>query len=190
MALSLTDANHQTVGSTQLQQPLISDTTNTPSGNGSQVIFFQKPSSGNYTLTVSNSQGKTYRMNIYEYDVDGGLSFHDIEGSLSVNGTNTIQLNFDKVNATNSQANKIVTFQTLLDDITTLAKLGDIKRNASNALINTTHQAQKNALKGNTVVEKIQLQTLLKLVIAEHPNLMTDTAFQILQADILYLEDH
>lgn len=190
LTLTLKDKNGNPVGASFLQQPLQGDGTAIVAGSPMNELYDQEPSTDSYTLTISGASNQIYTVKGFLYDVNGNVKPFTLTGVTDANNQNTLALGFDSQNLNNDTSTKITTINSFLSDLLDLYALKLIKTGAYESLKALGENVQKQMQKHNTFVVKIDLQVLALLLKVEKGNLITDSAYQILSADVQYLQSH
>lgn len=185
--ITLTDSNNNTVGESFTQQPLANDDNPTQTNSPIQIFYLAQPQTQNYKLTLSSSSDKTYNLHTYLYDQDGNVNVLDQNGLIGPGKTDSFTVSFDKQNSNNSSNTKIVTFQSLIDDINEAKILKLINNNGvyNSLLAKTTISQIINLINKNTSVNI--LNAMLNEVNAQREKGISQDAYQILFYDIDYL---
>lgn len=156
-----------------------------------QIFYLPKPQTQDYHLTISSSTDKIYDLHAYLYDQDGNVNVLNQNGLIGPNKTDSFTISFDQQSSDNSKNTKIVTFQSLIDDINEAKSLNLIKPWIADTLIRLTKSSQKNYDKGRKQIAKIQLNVFENIIksIRKSP-LIKEDAYQILLYDVRYLQNN
>lgn len=186
----LQNSNGDTIGNQFIQNPIIDPITGNTSGNSSLNDFFLKPDLGNYFILVTDpgSDPQNYRLNLYLYDKNANLTLKKIQGIISSGKQDSIKIQFDHDNANNTKADRIITFDSLLQDITQAENLSMISHKARVSLRNYANKAKKDSLFGRKNFVKLDLDLLLLYLKIYKAHGVMDMAFTILSNDAKYLE--
>lgn len=166
VSINLLNNSGENIGETYLQSP-IQDPLGISNNNIGllKMLYFKKPSSGNYSVLLSSNVSEGYTLQSYEYDINGNVKQNAFTGVVGNNNSDTYLINFDKDNSNNSSAYQEVTFMSLKNDIKTFYSLGKIKKAAfKNLLLLQVDLAEKlstkskKATKALLVVVKSQIQ--------------------------------
>lgn len=188
---SLEDATNNPIGTSFIQNPIINPLN--PSSSSSpakRIIYLPKPETGLYDLTLSSTTNTPYTAKIFLYDEDGNVVLSTPSGILSNNNTDTITIDFKKNGNTSSDTERIVTFQSVIDDITDLRTHSDIKKEKlKNDLIKLMQKAEGivNAAKFKKNELKQKFNDFEKNLKKNRGKNMTEEAYQILLFDIQFL---
>lgn len=191
----LKDSTGNLHGEQFIQQPLIDDLNRTDT-NGFSVKFFysNKPPNGQYQVELTSENTQNYDIKMYLYDKSGNVNIFDQSGLTSQNSSDTFSINFDSQTFSNSSSQKIVIFQSLIDDIKEAHSLNLAHKSAAKVLTELAKSAKSDYEKGESKIALIKLQALEKLLTAFHrvPGefLIHDNAYQILLYDVNYLKTH
>ena len=160
-------------------------------GTGVNEFLLPEPSEGNYTVTLSSTQNKDYVLNASSFESDGSNMVHTFEGIISPNTDDVLNLNYSQTQV--SDADRIVTFQSTLDDIQQLKELSLIKDKKLVAkLIRFVEKAQKEASK-NKIKQTLKTLNELKELLNEereddedenNDSGLDKTAYKILLYDV------
>lgn len=191
LTVTLKDSNNNPVGTSYVQQPLTGAETGLTAGNPIQLLYMEQPTSGAYSLTVSGSTNQVYTLKGYLYDKDGNVKPFTQSGATGPNNQNTITINFDNQNLTNDSTQKNITIETFLNDLTSLYNTNQIKKGGYKSLTSLGKNVQKDIQKHNKIALKVHLGVLKTLLgVDKKIGLLTDTAYQILLADVQYLQNY
>lgn len=186
--ISLKDFNNNIVGENFIQQPLVSDDNSAQSNSSIKIFYLPKPQTQDYHLTISSSIDKVYDLHVYLYDQDGNVNVLDQNGLIGPDRTDNFTISFDKQNSSNSKNTKIITFQSLIDDINEAKNLKFINNNGvyNSLLAKATISQIINQINKNT--SKNILNSLLNELNAQKEKHITEDSYQILIYDINYLK--
>ncbi len=189
------DSNGNPVGEQFIQQPLVNDgNINQKSGSPLKFFYFKKPPSGQYQVELTSPETQDYDLKMYLYDKNGNVNIFNQSGLIGKNSPESFSINFDPQSSDNSSTQKIVTFQSLIDDIKEAQSLNLINKNAANSLLMIAKSAKNNYEKGLRKVSLLELGILQKLLNTLHgvpyKILIDEKAYQILLYDLNYLKIH
>lgn len=131
-----------------------------------KVIYFAKPESGNYTLTIDSPSSNTYQLDGYIYDQDDGTKLFTRKSIVGHSNNDTYEISFDKQSVDGSEIiNPTVSFETLIADLSDLHLAGNISKKGSyNYISNKIQQAQKyhvsNPQKSESILNDIRQQLI------------------------------
>ncbi|MEM4270855.1 MAG: hypothetical protein QXO70_02040, partial [Candidatus Pacearchaeota archaeon] len=115
-------------------------------------------------------------------------------GFIGQNTKEIIDINFNRQNSDNSSAEKIVTFQGLIEDINEAKFLNLINKSAANSLLAIAKNAKKQYENDRRKIAITQLNTLKKLLNSynkiPYELLIKMEAYRILLYDVDYLISH
>ena len=193
--IALQDALGNTIGEQFIQQPLIDDHNGSgTSGSPLKIFYLKKPTNGQYQIELTSPSTQNYDLKIYLYDKDGNVNIFNQSILIGQNSSESFSINFDPEYSDNSSAQKIVTFQVLIDDIKEARSLNLINKNAANSLLMIAKSAKNDYEKGKRKIALIKLRTIEKLLNSFHaiPKeiLIKEKAYQILLYDVDYLKAH
>lgn len=153
-----------------------------------KILYLQKPLSGKYQIILSYTKG-IYDIEFYLYDKEGNVKVVKEKGVSSINNE-TFIIDFNRENSDNSSSEKIVTFESLIEDIRELRSLKLMNGTIAEAMIDLVRLTQKikKLNKPNAVFS--QLNNLEKIVKINKGILIKEDAYQILMYDITYLKSH
>jgi hypothetical protein len=192
ISYTLQNNNGDTIGDQFIQNPIIDPKTGNPGGNPSLNDFFRKPPSGNYTVTITDpgKDPQNYKLDLYLYDKDANMALKKIQGIISSGKQDNVNIKFDHDSVNNTQADRVVTFKSLLQDITDAENLLTITHRAGVSLRNYANKAQNDNLAVRKKFVKLDLDLLLLYLKIYKGHGVSDTAFTILSNDAKYLEEH
>lgn len=180
--IHLYDTTNNEIGDQYIQEPIV-DPSGQASSNGGAVkmLYFQKPSSGNYSVVVSSNSSKGYSLQSYEYDKNGNVKQGNFNGVVGSSDTDTYNVNFNKDNSNNSTINSKTTFKSLRSDIKTYYLLGKIKRFPIYSLLLLQVDLAENFSKKSNKATKAVLIVLKGLIQNEKGrSITTDAANSLL----------
>lgn len=189
--IELKTASGSAIGSSFIQQPLISDTQDNSgisAGSPLTIYLVPQPASGTYYLNITGQDGQPYNVDAYLYDKDGNV--HDpihLNGNLTNKGTQAQEITFDNQTVANDTISSIITFDTFISDINRLQDQNQLQKGPATALGALARTAAKSLDKKNTLPSKVQLFALKGLLDIFHNRGITDAAYNILSSDIQYL---
>ena len=185
--VQIKDSAGNILGNQFLQQPLVSDDNNKPSGDPLRMVYVQKPPSGNYQISLTSGSNETIYTNLYSYDIDGNVNTESIPIILNTDKPSIFNLNFNNQNANNTSVEKIVTFDSLISDIRTLNNLHLINTRSADELIKSIMKLQKNYNKKFKILTKIELRFMKESLRFYDKKLINQEAREIIERDILDL---
>lgn len=154
----------------------------------STYLYFEKPSSGNYTIEVDSSENKEYKLQTLLYDKNGEVQMENYNGVVFANITKVYNLYFDKNDSKLSTSSPTHTLQILRSDIDYLYERGFItKSTVYERLIRNVEKAI--ALEGST--NQNDIRRLLNIL--EHElrivknTYVLEPAYSILREEINFL---
>jgi len=163
-------------------------------GTGVNEFLLPEPENGKYEIKLSGRKSGFYEMNIASFENNGDNALNKIRGIISSNNDETIEVDYSQQNSNNSGVEKIVTFQTLIDDIKEAQSLKLINKGLSNSLIALLRNAEKNYQKGMKNIVFIQLNIFEKLINQTrgkfNGKILDENVYQILLYDVEYLKSH
>ena len=163
-------------------------------GTGVNEFLLPEPENGKYEIKLSSKKSGFYEMNIASFENDGDDRLNKIRGIIGSSNDETIEIDYSQENSNNSGVEKIVTFQTLIEDIKEAQSLKLINKGLSNSLIALLKNAEKNYQKGMRNIVFIQLNIFGKLINETrgkfNGKILDERAYQILLYDVEYLKTH
>jgi hypothetical protein len=190
ITITVKDSNGNAVGESFIQQPLVNDDNPSQVNSPIQIFYLPQPQTQDYHLTISSSTDKIYDLHAYLYDQDGNVNVLDQNGLIGTGKTDNFTINFDQQNFSNSKNTKIVTFQSLIDDINEAKTLKLINNNGvyDSLLAKAAISQIINLINKNTSLNI--LNSLLNELNAQRGKHITENAYQILLYDVNYLKSH
>lgn len=186
--VSLRDSSGNVVGEQFTQQPVSNPLDILQSsGNPVKITYLRKPSSGSYHVDVSHSQGKAYILTNYLYDQNGSVAMTEYQGAAGVN-SETFDVTFDKLQSTGSSIQRIVTFQSVKNDITELSNDGLIKNNIAQRLLRLLDQIEDDVNSGNLDSANRRLSRIYDILQRERGSDISGEAYNILFNTLQELE--
>lgn len=184
VSVEVRDQNGNQIGKQFDLYPLSSDSENGgTSGEILKMFYFDQPPSGNYTVRLSATDTQSYQLDAYLYDQNAEVKMFTIKGVVGQNDSDTVNLTFDSENSQNSQTSRVVSFETIKEDINSSYLLGWIpSKGLQNYLLHRVRAAQTFRQNGNVHASKNILTNLLNQVVAgreKHPELS-----DLLKADL------
>lgn len=190
---TLKNASNSAIGQNFIQQPIVNpQNTNQNNGPSKRIIYLQKPADGTYTLTLSGTPASTYKGTIYLYDQDGNVIVYPQEGTVGNLDTETITIKFNDNGNTGAAIKRVVTYQNIIQDITTLRSLGQIKKEKLKTDLITLMQKVEvitQAKKFKKEELKQKFEDFKEDIKKNRKKDMTEQAYQILIYDIQFLKD-
>ncbi|HVZ59064.1 MAG TPA: C39 family peptidase [Patescibacteria group bacterium] len=163
--IDLRDSNNTVIGNSFVETALTND--NNPSqksGNDINVVLVKKPTSGKYTITISGQPNSIFSSSLYLYDSNGNPLIKKINGFASPDKPSSFSFDYDKDNTNTISVQKIVTFDTLINDINSAISMKKINKALGESLILTVTSANTTYPKNKKLGIKILKtgQTILK----------------------------
>ena len=163
-------------------------------GTGVNEFLLPEPENGKYEIKLSSKKSGFYEINITSFENAGDNTLNKIRGIISKNNDETIEIDYSQTNSNNSDIKKIVTFQTLIDDIKEAQSLKLINKGLSNSLIILLRNAEKNYQKGIKNIVFAELNIFEKLINETrgkfNGKILDENVYQILLYDVEYLKNH
>lgn len=171
-----------------LQPPISNpDSQNVPEelGTGVNEFLLPEPTDGEYEIKLSSDKTEIYEINISTFQEDGNDELSKIKGIITSNYDETIIINYFKDKE--SEIKKIVNSEDLINDLSELKNLNQIK---NNGIYNSLLAKGTIAQLVNLVSEKTSnniLKAMLNEIKAQRGKGITEDAYQVLFYDINYL---
>lgn len=157
-------------------------------GTGVNEFLLPEPTNGDYTIILSSMEDKNYTLNISSFENDSDNTVTTLSGSVGSNIDDTFNLNYSQTQPPEVQ--KVVTFQSIIDDINELRSIGEIKNFGTYiSLLTKTNIASKMKNIKPEVTQKILMSILAELN-AQRGKGLTEETYQILLSDVNYLKTH
>lgn len=190
--ITVKDSSNNPLGDQFIQQPLANDSDNTKTnGPPIKIFYFQKPDDGNYQIFLTSNNRKLYELKIYLYYRDGNVNLQNQKGVIDPSNQNTFNLIFDKQDSNNSSLKKVVTFQSMINDINQLRKLNLIQHDGiSKSLISIIKSAEKDYKKGKNKIALLKLNAFELSLNTLRGKGIKEEAYQILLYDVKYLKNN
>lgn len=188
--ISVKDSNNNVVGQTFIQQPLVNDSTGNSVGNPLQIVYIPKPTDTKYTITLQGNTTKSYNLEDYLYDINGNVVKYTQKGTVGNNVPDVLTLQFNNQNNSQDKITRIVTFQSIIDDINEGKALGGIKTTTANNLIALINEIQKVRKIGGILIAKLKIDATIQYVNAQKGKGITKDEYDILLYDLTYLKSH
>lgn len=157
-------------------------------GTGVNEFLLPEPENGRYEIKLSSKKTGVYEINIATFEKEGNDDLNKIRGIIRRNKDEIITINYSQDKA--SEINKIVTPQSLIDDLNDLKNLNLINNDgiynsllAKVAIFQTINSINKNTSKNI-------LNALLNELDAQRGRNITEDAYQILFYDANYLKNN
>lgn len=189
LTLTLKDGNTP-VGQSYTQQPLSGAGTALTAGNPINLLYLQKPTSGNYTLTISGVTNQTYSIKGFLYDTNGNVKPFTQTGVIDSQSPNAVTIAFDPTNLNKDITTKVVSFDSFLSDINNLYKLKNIKIFPYELLKSLAASLKKTSTLHNKTAARVELGIIASILKQEKGKGLSNTAYQILSEDVVYLQNH
>ncbi len=185
----LVNSSNISVGEEFIQQPLDNDVIpGNDSGDTLKTIYLPLPSTGIYKFNVSASTPKNYSLDGYLYDENGEVKMIQLVSVVGPGDVDQIIINFDKANIDNSSFDQQVSFDTFINDINSLYKSGEIKKQNYNSLLVQALLAKKLYKVRITRIASIALLKIMQKDIKKYNGKgITNSAFVILDSDLFNL---
>ncbi|RJQ38901.1 hypothetical protein C4559_00080 [Candidatus Microgenomates bacterium] len=189
--LSLIDSSDIQVGDQFIQAPIINPKNGAENGTSQRIFYLRKPTNGDYDLLVSSGTLSDYNIKIYFYDTDGNPLISTQTGIASPDNQNTIKINFDKDKSKNSKAERVITIDTVLNDIKFAQSLNLItNRSIATELIGILKKSREDIQKGRSKICSKKLDLFESIIKIFRGKYIEETAFQILLNDVNYLKNN
>ncbi|HVZ12777.1 MAG TPA: C39 family peptidase [Patescibacteria group bacterium] len=186
VSVGLKDSLGNTIGSPVTEYPITNPATGTgDNGKPASFIYLPKPDSGKYSLDVSSTSVTNYSVTVLTYDASGYHKKFVSSGIVGASDTDNYSIIFDKNNARNDSENQNTNFETTLNDISSLCKVGEIKPLSCAGILLEIKTAQNLSKNGKTkTAAKSLLNAVNKELLAlQKAHVIADDAYNILHAD-------
>jgi len=168
-----------------IQNPIMNPLNNIQKNNPPiKLGYLKKPATDIHTFTIHSEDSGLKKVEAYLYDKEGNLKKFVFTIILNPNTDQVLMLDFNKDNINQTTLIRIITFDTLLNDIILLNKNGQIQNTVAKSLTTMAKNAQKNMKKNAIFVEKTQLQALKTTIKMSPKAIISDSAKAILLYDI------
>ena len=188
--ISVSSPSGELVGESFVQQPLENEETpGDLSGDPLRIFYLPDPGSGNYELALSSSNNNNYDLDVYYYDIDGNVRINYFSGIVGQGDEDNYSLLFDKNNVDDSNSTKVVTFDSLIDDLLSLRASGDINNfGVYSSVLTKANVAQGRGENiGTKTASGNLLKSFQKEITKQKGKGVSETAFNILNNDIQVL---
>ncbi len=176
----VTDQNFLPVGGVVMEQPLIDDPEGVASGDPVKIYYIKKPSSGKYYVTISSPTNQSYHLESDLFDNTAQDVTGDFFGNLINTNSDIYVINFNHNNSQNDSITKLITFNSLINDINTLCNNGSIDNSGiCKDLLSKVQSASKDKTSQKNV-----LSALLNDLGAQRGKHVNESAYLILNTDI------
>jgi len=182
--LQITDSNGNPIGEQFLQQPLINDGNNQPSGEPLKMDYIQKPSSGEYQINVNTSNANNYNLGVYLYDKDGNVNVENIPLILNSNKPASVNIDFNSQDINHSKIYKTVTFNSLISDIKDLKSLHLIDAKIADKLVRLIENIEKDYSKRFKFPTEFRLKLTEETLRFYNKRFIDQKAYDIISEDI------
>ena len=188
--IEVKNSNNSTVGENFVQEPINNPLNSVQINLPIKIFYLPQPTDKNYKLKISSFTDKIYNLGVYLYDRDGNVNILNQTGFTNPSKSDNYTIKFDKQTSTNSTNSKIVTFQTLIDDINEASKLNLVKPQMAKDLIKFAKRTQQDYERNKRVgkLELAILQAILKAI--NKTPLIKESAYLIINYDVGYLKSH
>jgi len=158
-------------------------------GTGVNVFMLPKPGDGKYHIETSSKTAQQYTINISTITASGSGSLAKTASTVSPGQDETFDLNFSQDATASSQ--RIVTFDSTIQDIKEAQSLGLINPILAKTLIVTLKNAEKQANSGHKKLALLELLTArILLDEGKKHNLVDANEYETLTYDLNYLKTH
>lgn len=144
--ISLTDTFGNPLGEVYLQNTILDPLgLSLNKSNAIKILYFQKPSSGNYKIHVSSNSTQQYTLDEYLYDINANVKQGTFTGIVGNGNSDDFDIVFDKNDLSKSSVKAKVTFESLKQDIKTFYQNGAFKnKKIYEELMEKIKELQKN----------------------------------------------
>lgn len=157
LQFDLKDSTNASIGDVFIQDQLQNENNPTEKSGESLIeLLAKEPASGIYTLKLTSPNTMEYSLNLYLYDSKGEPLIQTLSGFLSNGKNDTLSFSYNHDNHKQSTTKKLVTFDSLIDDITEAVTLKKLDKTVGNILIGLVKAAKANSPHNN----KLAIQTL------------------------------
>ncbi|MDP3987944.1 MAG: C39 family peptidase [Candidatus Levybacteria bacterium] len=189
--IELKNSLGNSVGAQFLQQGLINESDGALKGKPLKFLYFPKPPSGNYKVFLKAAKTQEYNLGIFLYDINGEVNKIDYYGMVGPKTFDSFDTNFNQDDQSKSDAYKIITFQSTIDDINEARSLNLITNKfLPKILIRIIKTAQKDAIKGRRFAALLDLKGFEIAIKETKGKGIKEKAYQILLTDVAYLKSH
>lgn len=157
LQFDLKDNTNTSIGDVFDQDQLLNENNSSQkSGDTFTELLAKEPESGNYTLKLTSSNPMKYSLNFYLYDSNGDPFLQTLSGFVSNGKSDQISFTYNHNNHIQTAVKKLVTFDSLIDDINEAVTLKKLDKTVGNILIGLVKAAKANSPQNN----KLAIQTL------------------------------
>ncbi len=181
--IKLKDNAGNYIGQQFIQNPITNDNNDLQkNGDPIKTFYFKKPDSGKYQLEISSLDPNLYNVDIYFYDTNGEVKKITQQG-ISSSIPSLISIDFDKNDLNKIKKVKIVTYETLINDIKSLQNLNLLYKMVEKPLLTLVQTSQKQYNK-NHKKQAVQLLKTFETIVKNLPKMLISK-----DAKIILLED-
>ncbi len=185
VAVDLEDSGGNSMGVHTIEYPISNPAGAGSNGKQLKAIYFSKPASGNYTVSVSSQTNSLYNIIFLAYDINGQHKKFLYSGIVGPQNTDNYSILFSKNNNEDDLSSQNVTFDSFIADINTFSALDEIKLIERIVLVIQAETAK--SFGSNSLTHKVainMLNALKKEVDNKKENVITQVAVNILDEDI------
>jgi hypothetical protein len=186
--LTLTDQNGNPQGEFYFEGPLTDDISGEIGGKGINILNYNQPPEGEYTISVTASTSASFNLDIYSYDQEANPTTKSFFGFTNPNNPATFSL-IEKEGGESENIQRTSTFSRTKQDILESQKSGMItKIGIAKVLLTKINRAEKLKNKGKINETKIILNDFLReLEIYFKKGFIKPKAYLLLKEDVEYL---
>lgn len=181
------DNNGNQVGEQFVQDSIINPNDPNQQNTPIKMYYYPQPSSGNYQISTSSSNDKFHTLSSYLYDSTGEVDIQVI----NVLSNSSYSIEFDKTNKNKSKTEKIVTYDSAIEDVEKAESLNLINHGLAASLIEHLKNSQKKSVSDKSVSIHM-LDVGIKQLNSRnnHKTQIDPTALEILNYDFNYLKTY
>lgn len=158
-------------------------------GTGVNAFLLPTPENGEYHVQLSSKTEEEYTLNIAMLDKNGNVGVEKVVGVVNASGEDMLDLSYSQDSP--SHVERIVTFQSAIEDVNAATNLKLIsKKYMAKFLNHLLQQGEKYEKKGKEEVAYRMLNFFESYLDKERGKGIQEDAYHILLYDVTYLKSH
>ena len=188
VSLTLKDDFGNTVANSFIQHPFEDDTARGSAPTGDiTMLYYPKPATGGYTLTITGVADGVYRIESYLYDTNGEVQMFSLDGFIQNGSSDSLHIEFNRIQKDLDRETKIASFDSTIKDLDEAFALGLIDNNPYHAIRAAIEGAKRHSEAARKTQALQRLTDAMEKLTKERGSNVDENAYQILSYDIEYL---
>jgi hypothetical protein len=188
--ITLNNSTGLPIGDAFIQQPINNPVTGNKSGLPIKIIYYPKPATNNYKITISSQDNTTYNFDVYSYDKNGEVKKKSYSGIVNSSSEDNYSVAFDKDDAASSSTEQIVTFTDVYNDSNAVKQMGLLNHVTAVLFEVALKNAENDYEKGKSELAIQRIDLFIGIIRKFPKNDVNNEVLQILLEDLEGLKDY